>query len=351
MEKKEFGKLPDGTQAYIYTLKGPSGIEMTVTDYGAAINSLKVPGKTQAVDVVLGFDDVDGFVRHGAYFGAAIGRFGNRIAGGHLSVSGKDYQLYKNEGDNHLHGGKKGFDKVMWLAEPVTDSEIIFSYTSPDGEENYPGTLRTDITYRLTDDALEIEYEAVSDKETVINLTNHAYFNLGGEGDILDHFVKINASAYLPTRPDMIPTGEVAFVEGTPFDLRSFKRIRDLLSSDHGQIKIAGGIDHNFVLDSGCASCSGGCVKLFEAGSVYSEESGVQMDVLTTLPGMQFYTGNLMSHVDYGKGGAVYDKNGGICLETQFFPDSVNQPSFDAPIFRTGEHFSHKTVYRFGVRA
>ncbi len=335
--KQPFGAAPNGEPVELYTLTNPNGMTMKVMTYGAIVTELHAPDAAgRLADVVLGFDSLDAYLAGHPYFGAAIGRFGNRIANAQFTLDGVTYRLAKNDGDNHLHGGEEGFDKKVWKAEPVGDAAVRFSRVSPDGEENYPGELTVSMTYALTDDnAFRIDYEATADKATPVNLTNHSYFNLAGQGagDILDHVLTIEADCYTPVNDALIPTGEIASVEGTPLDFRSPTRIGD-------RIEQVGGYDHNYVL----RNQSG---ELALAARVQDPQTGRVMEVRTTEPGMQLYTGNFLDGSLTGKGGAVYRKHYGFCLETQHYPDSPNQPNFPSCILRPGETYRSATEYRF----
>ena len=345
-----FGTTPDGKQATVYTLTNASGMEVRVTDYGGVILSISVPDREGTVeDVTLGFDELEPYTTgESPYFGALIGRYGNRIADGRFSLDGQTYTLATNNGPNSLHGGERGFDKRLWNAEPFeTDSTagLVLTRTSPDGEEGYPGALDVTVTYTLTDgDALVFDYEATTDEATPVNLTQHTYFNLAGPGgDILGHELTLNAGAFTPVDSTLIPTGELRAVEGTPFDFRQPHPIGERIGSDDEQIRYGGGYDHNWVLDRE------GTDGLAEAARLYDPESGRVMEILTTEPGIQFYSGNFLDGSLTGKGGAVYDYRTGLALETQHFPDSPNQPDFPSTILRPGETYRSQTVYRFSV--
>ena len=345
-----FGVTPDGQQVSIYTITNDNGVEARVIDLGGIIVSLKVPDRNGDLDdVVLGFDSLEGYVEEHPYFGAIIGRYGNRIANGQFTIDGETYQLPVNNGPNSLHGGIRGFDKVVWDAEPFENERgrgLILSYTSADGEEGYPGNLQTRVTYTLTnDDELIFDYHAVTDKATPVNLTQHSYFNLAGDGsgDILDHQVMLNASRMTAVDNTLIPTGELRPVEGTPFDFREPTAIGERINADDEQLRFAGGYDHNFVIDGDEGD------SLVLAARVHEPTSGRTLEVLTTEPGVQFYTGNFLDGSLTGKNGAVYEARTGFCLETQHFPDSPNQPSFPNTILRPGEEYRSTTVFRFGV--
>lgn len=344
-----FGATPDGQQVSLYTLTNANGVEAKITNFGGIVQSLKVPDRNSAMaDIVLGFDTLDGYVNKHPYFGAIVGRYGNRIARGKFTLDGKEYTLAINNEPNALHGGLKGFDKYVWAATSFQDADAVglkLTLESPDGDEGYPGTLTMTVTYRLTNEnALEIHYEATTDAPTVLNLTNHSYFNLdgAGNGDILDQIVMINADKLTPVDKTLIPTGEMPEVAGTPFDFRTAKPIGQDINADNEQIKFGGGFDHNFVLNKG----DGGMTL---AARVVGPESGRVMEVYTTEPGMQFYTGNFLDSTNIGKGGIVYAYRFGFCMETQHYPDSPNQPNFPTVVLRPGEKYDTTTIYKFSA--
>jgi aldose 1-epimerase len=321
-----------------------------VTNYGAAIVSIEVPDRNnQSADVVLGFDSAEGYLGRHPYFGVVVGRYGNRIARARFTLNGVEYRLTANEGPNQLHGGLRGFDKALWQGRDVSSASgpaVELSYLSKDGEEGYPGNLSVKVVYSLAGDGdLRIDYHATTDKDTVLNLTNHSYFNLKGEGvgDILDHILTIYASRFTPVSKDLIPTGELRSVEGTPFDFRTPTPIGARINADDEQIRFGGGYDHNFVLDSGGKS-------LALAARVLEPRSGRVLEVLTTEPGLQFYTGNFLDGSVKGKGGKAYPKRSGFCLETQHFPDSPNKPSFPSTVLKPGQEFHSTTIFRFSVQ-
>jgi aldose 1-epimerase len=349
--KAVFGTLPDGQAVDVYTLKNDAGMEVRAITLGGIITSLRVPDRNGKVgDVALGFDSVEGYVKNPPFLGAIIGRYGNRIAKGSFTLDGKTYSLAINNPPNHLHGGPKGFDKVVWKAESFTKNEnvgITFTHTSPDGDEGYPGNLSLKVTYTLTPrNELEVEYQATTDKATPVNLTQHTYFNLAGEGtrDILDHVMTIHASRYTPVDSTLIPTGELASVEGTPFDFRMPTPIGARIATNDQQIRFGNGYDHNYVLDRAT-----GEVGLIPAAHVVENSSGRVLDVSTTEPGMQFYTGNFLDGSLKGKSGQSYARRTGFCLETQHFPDSPNKPKFPTTILQPGETFSSRTVFAFST--
>ena len=344
VSKQPFGKTADGTPIDIYTLKSGS-LEARITNFGGIVVSLKVPDrKGYSADVVLGYDSLDGYLTNPAYLGAVIGRYGNRIAGGKFTLDGKTYTIPQNDGTNALHGGTKGFNKAVWSAKEIPDG-VELSYTSPDGDQGFPGNLSTTVRYTLHDKDLKIEYSATTDKDTVVNLTNHSYFNLAGQGngDILKDQLKINASRYTPVDANLIPTGELAPVEGTPFDFRKLTAVGDRINDNNEQLKLGKGYDHNFVLDSG-----GG--KLAEAAEVYEPSTGRVMQVWTDQPGVQFYTGNFLDGTITGKEGKVYQHRFALCLEAQRFPDSPNHPKFPSTELKPGQKYHTVTIYRFSAR-
>ncbi len=325
-----------------FTLSNQNGMEVRILNYGGIIASIMAPDKQGRLeDIVLGFDKPEAYQKKNPYFGAIVGRYGNRIAQGKFTLNGKDYKLAVNNGPNHLHGGKKGFDKVLWEpAFQVSENRLTLSYTSHDGEEGYPGNLDVTVHYILTEDnELYIEYMAVTDLPTPVNLTNHSYFNLGGkEADtILDHQIKIHSNYYVPVNENLIPTGEIKPVQDSPFDFRQLKSIKEHIE------EVSGGYDHTFVLTKAQPK------SLTLAARVYEPHSGRTLKVLTTQPGMQFYTGNFLDGSVTGKGGKVYHKHTGFCLETQHYPDSPNHPKFPNTILNPGEIYRHTTVYQFGV--
>jgi aldose 1-epimerase len=345
-ERRPFGRTPDGTPVDVFTLKSPRGLEVRILSYGAIVQSILVPdGKGGTVDVVLGFDTLDEYVKgNDSYFGCVVGRYANRIAQGRFSLEGKEYRLATNDGPNTLHGGVRGFDKVVWKATPGTRPDTLeLRYVSPDGEEGYPGALTTTVSYTVTkDDALRIAYRATTDKPTVVNLSNHSYFNLGGAGagDVLGHEVEIAASRFTPVDATLIPTGELEPVAGTPFDFLKPHLVGERIAAEDEQVVRGRGYDHNFVLDAG-----GGT--LARAARVRDPASGRAMAVLTDQPGVQFYTGNFLTDRVTGKGGKRYGYRFALCLETQHFPDSPNRPAFPSVRLDPGREFRSTTVYRF----
>jgi aldose 1-epimerase len=346
VSRASFGMLPDQTPVEIFTLTNGHGIEVRAMTYGGIIVSLRVPDRAGKVDdIALGYDAAAAYAQNNSpYFGAIIGRYGNRIAKGRFSLDGREYTLATNNGPNHLHGGVKGFDKVMWAATPTADG-VAFTYTSADGEEGYPGKLTVKVTYTLSErDELAVDYEATTDKPTVVNLTQHTYFNLAGQGtrDVLDHRLQINADRYTPVDATLIPTGELAPVAGTPFDFRQATRIGTHINDDHPQIKNGLGFDHNWVLNR-----TGGGLQ--HAARVMEPTTGRTLDISTTEPGLQFYSGNFLDGTITGKQGHVYQKRYGFCLETQHFPDSPNKPQFPPTTWAPGQTYRSRTVFTFGV--
>nr|MBF0681739.1 galactose mutarotase [Pseudomonas sp.] len=347
-----FGKLPDGTPIEKYTLQNSNGVQAMVITYGGILQALVVPDKNgKGDDIVLGFDDVDGYIKNGnVYFGATIGRFGNRIADGRFEIDGNTYQIPQNDGSNALHGGPKGFDTKVWKAKPSNKDGSVgveLSYVSPDGEMGFPGTLTTHVTYSLNEDnELRIEYSATTDKPTVLNLTNHAYFNLAGAGNgtILDQVATLHASHYTPVTEKLIPTGELAPVAGTPMDFLKPTPFGQHIKDDHPQLKFAepkqGGFDFNWVLDT-----EGDVDKV--AAEVSDPKSGRVLQLYTSEPGVQLYTSNFLDGSIKGKGGKTYPHWSGFTLETQHFPDAPNQPNFASTRLDPGQTYTQTTVYKF----
>jgi aldose 1-epimerase len=346
MKKAAFGKMPDGQAIELYTLTNRSGMKVTITNYGGRVVSLLVPDRAGKVaDVVLGFDDLSGYLDQNPYFGALVGRYANRIANGEFALDGVEYHVPKNDGPNALHGGIRGFDKKVWTARDISkeNPSLELTYLSKDGEEGYPGNLSVRVIYTLTDNnEVQIDYTATTDKDTVLNLTNHSYFNLAGQGngDILNHQLMINADRFTPINPTLIPTGELRPVGGTPFDFRKPAAIGVRINDDNEQLKFGKGYDHNFVLNHQGAG-------LVLAARVTDPESGRVMEVLTTQPGVQLYTGNFLDGTIHGKGGKVYGYRSALCLETQHFPNSPNQPNFPSAELKPGQTFHEMTIYKF----
>lgn len=339
--------MPDDEPFEVFTLKNARGLQVRAIAYGGIITSIRVPDHSGRVDdVVLGFDSDDRYLGEHPYFGAIVGRYANRIASGEFVLDGKTYRLARNDGPNHLHGGVQGFDKKLWTAERTAGQQgVAFTRASPDGEEGYPGNLIVRVSYLVTDgNALVVEYTATTDRATPLNLTQHSYFNLSGNGstDILDHHLTINADRYTPVDDTSIPLGELASVEGTPFDFRRPTAIGARIEAGGAQLVHAGGYDHNWVLNRGASG-------LQPAARVVELRSGRTLEVATTEPGVQFYSGNLLDGSITGKGGHVYRRRSGFCLETQHFPDSPNQPQFPSTILRPGQEYRSQTVFTFGV--
>jgi aldose 1-epimerase len=344
--QQPFGRMQDGTSVAIYTLTDGK-IEARIMTYGGVIVSLKTPDRDgKMADVTLGFDDLTGYLADNPHFGALIGRYGNRIGKGHLVVDGKTYQLAINNGKNTLHGGLVGFDKKVWKGKAIPNG-IELVYVSKDGEEHFPGTLTSTVRYTVADGALKIDYHATTDKETVVNLTNHAYFNLAGEGngDILRQEMQINASRFTPVDEGLIPTGELRSVTETPFDFRKPMAIGRDIVNDDVQLSYGNGYDHNFVIDPKPDKDG-----LTLAAIAHDPSSGRVMEVWTTEPGVQFYTGNFLDGKIHGKGGKVYQKRYAFCLETQHFPDSPNQADFPSTVLKPGQRYHTVTVYRFSAK-
>ena len=334
--------MPDGVDVFLYTLTNERGLEASIITYGGAITSLKTPDRNGNLgDIVLGYETLPEYTSNPRYFGALIGRHANRIADGKFSLNGSNYQLPQNNGVNHLHGGFNGFDKRVWDARE--GGEVLhLSYFSKDGEENYPGNLSAEVDYRLLDDELRIDYRATTDRDTLCNLTNHSYFNLLGEGTILDHQLTLNADSFTAVSKDLIPTGEIRSVEGTPMDFRNGKAIGAEITEPYDQLGFTGGYDHNFVVNDYDGS-------LRSAGRLYESSTGRVLEVLTTQPGMQFYSGNFLDGSLVGRNGVVYVKYAGLCLEPQHFPDAPNHSSFPSTVLRPGEEYKQTTVFRFSI--
>lgn len=345
MQKDYFGTTPDGQEVHKYVMKNKNGLEVHVINYGAIITHLKTPDSSgEFDDIVLGYDELQGYLKSSPYFGAIVGRYGNRIAKGKFTLDGTTYSLAENNNGQHLHGGVKGFDKVYWNIEPVSPAKLKLTYRSKDMEEGYPGNLDVTVYYTLTDDnALEIEYEATTDKKTVVNLTQHTYFNLtGAKRDILDHVLTIYADRYVPVDKVLIPVGDLKPVNGTPFDFTNPTPVGQRINDDHEQLKVGGGYDHCWVLN--------GQDSLKTAASLYEPTSGRYIEVLTTEPGIQFYSGNFLDGTITGKGGVTYSHRYGLCLETEHFPDSPNRPEYPTVVLNPGEVYKTTTIYRFGTR-
>jgi aldose 1-epimerase len=354
--EEEFGALPDGRPVSVFALTNANGIEIRVIDYGGIIVSIMAPDRDgEFADIVLGYDDLGGYLEVTPYFGAVIGRYGNRIAGGRFTLDGTEYELATNDNTNHLHGGNVGYDKVLWSGTTFGRADgvgVTFAYESAAGEEGYPGALSAEFDYFLNNDnELVIDYRATSDAPTPVNLTHHSYFNLAGSGDILGHQLMINADRYTPVDETLIPTGEWAPVAGTPFDFTTPTAIGVRIDDDDEQLARGLGYDHNFVLarddDGASVSADGGLPAMVSAARVVDPVGGRVLEVETTEPGLQFYSGNFLDGTLTGKGRQTYEHRSGLCLESQHFPDSPNQPGFPSTILRPGEQYRSRTIYRF----
>jgi aldose 1-epimerase len=341
VKKEAWGKLSTGEAVDLYTLTSKTGIEMKVSTYGGIITSLKTPdNKGQMTNIVLGFDNLAAYEKGTPYFGALIGRYGNRIGKAQFTLNDSTYKLAANDGANHLHGGLKGFDKVIWTAEPVSCGDaaaLKLTYLSKDGEEGYPGNLQATVVYSLKGNDLEISYEATTDKATPVNLTNHAYYNLGGKGDVLGYELTLNAPQYTVVDSVLIPTGEIKAVAGTPFDFTTPHLIGERIDS------VKGGYDHNFVL----APATGDSLNF--AARVYDKESGRVMEIFTKEPAIQFYSGNFLNGT-LSNGSFTFVKHSALCLETQHYPDSPNQPAFPSTILNPGQKYATSTIMRFSTK-
>lgn len=340
--KSVFGKTKDGVETYLYLLKNGRGMEAYVTDFGASLVRLLISGKDGVIkDVVLGYDDAAGYERGDAGIGATVGRNANRIGRAEIEVNGITYSLEKNDNGNNLHSGPDYYQKRIWQVEVYEKDRITFLLHSPDGDQGYPGAVDMRVTYRTEEDnTLSIHYEAVPDKDTVINMTNHSYFNLNGHdsGSVLGHKVKLDADFFTPSDAESVPTGEIRSVDGTPMDFRAEKTLGSEIDGDYEPLRFGGGYDHNWVLKN-----EGRFAKVAE---VMSETSGIKMEVYTDLPGIQIYTANYLNH-EPGKDGAFYERRSAVCLETQFFPDSIHHENFQSPICKKGEKYDTRTSYRF----
>ena len=341
-----FGVTPDGTPVDVWTLKNDNGMVVRILTYGGIIQSIQVPDKNGHFgDVVLGYDSLDGYLTNSPYFGALIGRYGNRIAKGHFTLDGQEYTLAVNNGVNSLHGGLKGFDKRVWKAEVGKKGlDLILSYTSPDGEEGYPGTMHVTAEYKLSmkENKLRLTFTATTDKDTVANLTGHCYFNLAGQGTVLGHVVYIDADKFTPVDSTLIPTGELAPVDGTPFDFRTPTAIGARIADENEQLKFGGGYDHNFVINHKMG-------KLGLDARVTDPENGRVFEIWSTEPGLQFYSGNFLDGTITGKSGVVYPHRGAFVMEPQHFPDSPNHPNFPSTELKPGETYHNTIVYKFSV--
>lgn len=350
MKKTAFGKTSGGAPVELYTLSNVHGMKVEIMTYGGAVVSLMAPDRHgQFADVVLGMESVAGYQRQTAFFGALIGRYGNRIGHGQFQLDGETYKLPKNDGDNTLHGGPQGFDKRIWKVHKAQGAALELTYVSHDGEEGFPGTLTAKVIYTLTArNELKIDYSATTDKDTVVNLTNHSYFNLAGAGggNILQNQLTLYADRFTPVDAGLIPTGELRAVAGTPFDFTKPTAIGARIGQDDQQLQYAKGYDHNWVINKGNEADG----PLTKAAEVYDPASGRVLEVFTTEPGVQFYTGNFLDGTIHGKGGKVYPFRGALCLETQHFPDSPNKPEFPSTELKAGETYNSTTVYRFSAR-
>jgi aldose 1-epimerase len=347
LSRAEFGKTADGAPVQIYTFTNKNGLEARITNYGGIVVSLKAPDRKGAMaDVILGFDTLHDYLTSSSpYFGALIGRYGNRIGHARFTLDGVEYKLAANNGPNSLHGGTHGFNQAVWTPRELPDGGLELTYLSKDGEEGYPGNLKAIVTYHLTDaNELKIDYVATTDKDTVLNLTNHAYFNLQGEGngDILNHRVTVNADRFNPVDAGLIPTGELRPVSGTPFDFRKATAVGARIEQNDDQLKLGKGYDHNWILNE-----NGDAPRL--AARVEEPASGRVLEVITDQPGVQFYTGNSLNGTIKGKGGKPYGRFSGLCLETQHFPDSPNQPKFPSTVLKPGQQFHSTTIYRLST--
>lgn len=348
--KRDFGTTAGGTSVELFTLHNSCGMEASISTYGGIVTTLTAPGRSgEYSDVVLGYDSLDKYLENSPYFGALIGRYGNRIANGRFKLDGGNYILARNDGENSLHGGLRGFDKVVWQVESFGKTArgptLILSYLSKDGEEGYPGNLDVVAAYTLTDDdELWVNLEATTDRVTIVNLTHHLYFNLRCRDDILGHQLQINASRYTPVTAALIPTGELRDVAGTPFDFRKARRIGEQIDCSDEQIGLAHGYDHNWVIDVAPGVLS-------RSATVYEPESGRLLDVFSTQPGLQFYSGNFLDGTIVGKQGWRYQRHSGFCLEPQHFPDSPNRPEFPSVVLRPGQEYKSTIGYRFTVRS
>jgi aldose 1-epimerase len=350
LKQDRFGTTTDGHEVVVYTLTNRNGVEARITNYGATLVSLKVPDRHgKLADVVLGYDSYEGYLGNSPYIGAIVGRYANRIARGRFTLNGVEYKLAVNNGENHLHGGKVGFDRVLWEAKASKSADgmaLTLSYLSRDGEEGYPGNLSVRVTYTLTNsNALRIDYYATTDKDTLVNLTQHSYFNLAGQGngDILGHQLTINADSFTPVDAGSIPTGELRSVKGTPFDFTTPTAIGARINQSDEQLGFGKGYDHNFVLNGKPGT-------LRQAARVFEPTTGRVMEVWTTEPGVQLYTGNFLDGSKVGKDKKVYQVHYGLCLETQHFPDSPNKPKFPSAVLRKGQTYTTTTVYRFSAQ-
>lgn len=352
IRKQSFGKTSSGDEIELYSLSNKKGMEVSIANFGATVVTLRVPDKAgKAEDVVLGYDTLDGYENGKSYFGATVGRYGNRIAGGKFSIGGKPYTLPKNNGENTLHGGITGFNKKIWKAREIASEggeSLEMSYLSPDGEEGFPGNLSVKVVFKLpaNRNELDVDYTATTDKDTVLNLTNHSYFNLGGEGngDILDHVLTLHAKQFTPVNKTLIPTGEIRDVAGTPLDFNNATAIGKRINENYEQLVVGKGYDHNWVI-----ARSGAGQSLTLAAEAYDPKSGRKLEVLTTEPGVQFYSGNFLDG-SKGKGNKPYPQRAAFCLETQHFPDSPNYPNFPSTLLKPNMKFHSQTIFRFSAK-
>lgn len=347
VQKREFGRMPNGTPIYEFTLKNSKGAEARIINYGGIITAVRVPDKQGKMgDVVLGYDNLEGYLKETPYFGALIGRYGNRIGNAKFSLNGKEYKLAANDGPNTLHGGIKGFDKVVWTPKvmaTLSGPALELTYLSKDGEEGFPGNLNVRAVYSFGEDnAIKLVYTATTDQDTVLNLTQHSYFNLKGSGDILDHVVMIPADTFTPVDSTLIPTGELKPVEGTPFDFRKPTPIGARINQADEQLRIGKGYDHNWVINKKSG--------LTLMARVQEPTTGRILEVFSTDPGLQFYSGNFLDGKITGKGGWAYQFRNGFCMEPQHFPDSPNKPSFPSVVLKPGQNYNHTIIYRFSVK-
>jgi aldose 1-epimerase len=351
MKKQPFGRTPDGKEISLFTLTNKNGMEVAITDFGGIVVSIKVPDHSGRFDdVVLGYDSLEGYLTNPSYFGAIIGRYANRIAHGKFTLDGKAYTLAQNNGENSLHGGTIGFNKKVWMPRDISTQDapsLELKYVSKDGEEGYPGDLSVRVVYTLTaQNELKIEYSATTDKDTVLNLTNHSYFNLAGQGtgDILGHMLMIHSDKFTPVDAGLIPTGELRSVQGTPFDFTKSTSVGEHIGQNEEQLKLGRGYDHNWIVTHAKAGESS------LAAQVYEPKTGRVLEVRTDQPGIQFYSGNFLDGTIHGKGGIVYGQRSGLCLETQHYPDSPNHPAFPSTLLKPGARFHSTTIFRFSTR-
>ena len=350
LDKTLFGKLPGGRDVFLYSLKNKSGTQINIINYGAIITNIILKDKKGRLsDVVLGYDSLEGYLNDKSFLGAIVGRYGNRIKNGKFWLNGTTYQLACNNGNNHLHGGMVGFSKVLWTAEPIVNksgSLLKLTYVSPDGEEGYPGTVTLTVFYSLTEDnGLLINFQGITDKPTILNPTQHSYFNLSGDftKSILEHELRIESNKFTPTDEEQITTGDIIEVAGTPMDFRKLTTIGRNINANYQQLKYGNGYDHNWILKNHNST-------IRKAASVFEPGMGRLLEVYTDQPGLQFYSGNSLNGSIKGKNGISYEPRTGFCLETQHYPDSPNKPSFPSPILKPGETYRHNTIYKFSTK-